>query len=228
MWLTWNQLPKNMQTEAVRPYYDVLNERRVSLLVKRVFDFSAALVLLVLLSPIFLVCAWWIKLDSHGPVFFRQERVTAYGKVFKIHKFRTMITGADQQGSQITVNNDSRVTRSGAFLRKYKLDEIPQLLDVLAGNMSFVGTRPEVLKYVQQYTPEMRATLLLPAGITSQASIEYKDESSLIENAADVDRVYLTQVLPQKMKYNLASLKKFSLWEELNTMFQTVVAVGVN
>lgn len=221
MWLTWNQLPKEMQTDAVRPYYDVLNARRGSLLVKRVFDFSLALLLLVLLSPIFLICALWIKLDSKGPVFFRQERVTTYGKIFKIHKFRTMVTGADKQGSQITVNNDSRVTRSGAFLRKYKLDEIPQLLDILAGNMSFVGTRPEVLKYVQQYTPEMCATLLLPAGITSQASIEYKDESSLIEQAADVDHVYLTQVLPQKMKFNLSSLKRFSLWEELNTMFQT-------
>lgn len=221
MWLTWNQLPKEMQTDAVRPYYDVLNARRGSLLVKRVFDFSLAFLLLVLLSPIFLICALWIKLDSKGPVFFRQERVTTYGKIFKIHKFRTMVTGADKQGSQITVNNDSRVTRSGAFLRKYKLDEIPQLLDVLAGNMSFVGTRPEVLKYVQQYTPEMCATLLLPAGITSQASIEYKDESSLIEQAADVDHVYLTQVLPQKMKFNLSSLKRFSLWEELNTMFQT-------
>ena len=136
-----------------------------------------------------------------------------------------MVTGADKQGSQITVNNDSRVTRSGAFLRKYKLDEIPQLLDVLAGNMSFVGTRPEVLKYVQKYTPVMKATLLLPAGITSQASIEYKDESSLIEKATDVDHVYLTQVLPQKMKFNLASLKHFSLWSDVNTMFQTVVAV---
>ena len=225
MWLTWNQLPKDMQTEAVRPYYDVLNARRGSLLVKRVFDFSLALLLLVLLSPIFLICALWIKLDSKGPVFFRQERVTTYGKIFKIHKFRTMVTGADKQGSQITVNNDSRVTRSGAFLRKYKLDEIPQLLDILAGNMSFVGTRPEVLKYVQKYTPVMRATLLLPAGITSQASIKYKDESSLIENAADVDHVYLTQVLPQKMKFNLASIRHFSLWSDVNTMFQTVVAV---
>ncbi len=220
MWLTWNQLPKDMQTEAVRPYYDVLNARRGSLLIKRVFDFVLALLLLVVLSPVFLICAIWIKLDSKGPVFFRQERVTTYGKLFQIHKFRTMVTGADKQGSQITVNNDVRVTRSGGFLRKYKLDEIPQLLDILAGNMSFVGTRPEVLKYVQKYTPVMRATLLLPAGITSQASVEYKDESSLI-GAADVDQVYLTQVLPQKMKFNLASIRNFSLWDECKTMFQT-------
>lgn len=226
MWLTWNQLPKDLQTDAVRPYYNVLNTRRGSLLIKRVFDFSLALVLLVLLSPVFLVCVLWIKLDSEGPVFFRQERVTTYGKIFKIHKFRTMVTGTDKQGSQITVNNDSRVTRSGTFLRKYKLDEIPQLLDVLTGNMSFVGTRPEVLKYVKQYTPEMFATLLLPAGITSQASIKYKDEASLIENAADVDHVYLTQVLPQKMKYNLQAIRNFSLWDEFKTMFLTVIAVG--
>ena len=222
MWLTWNQLPENMQTEAVRPYYDVINSRRGSLFVKRVFDFSLAIILLVLLSPAGLVCALWIKWDSPGPVFFRQERVTLYGKLFKIHKFRTMITGADKQGSQITVNNDSRITRSGAFLRKYKLDEIPQLIDVLVGDMSFVGTRPEVPKYVQQYTPQMRATLLLPAGITSRASIEYKDEAALIANAADVDQVYLTQILPQKMKFNLSSLQHFSLSNDVRTMFQTV------
>ena len=222
MWLTWNQLPQNMQTQAVRPYYDVLDVCRGRLLVKRILDFLLSLGLLILLSPIGLVCALWIKLDAKGPVFFRQERVTAYGKLFKIHKFRTMVTGADKQGSQITVNDDRRVTRVGAFLRKYKLDEIPQLLDVLAGNMSFVGTRPEVLKYVQQYTPEMLATLLLPAGITSKASIEYKNESALIKNAEDVDQVYLTQVLPQKMKYNLQAIKNFSLWGDFKTMFQTV------
>lgn len=221
MWLTWNQLPKDMQTDAVRPYYDVLSARRGSLLAKRVIDIMLAVGLLVLLSPLGLVCAVWIKLDSKGPVFFRQERVTRYGKLFNIHKFRTMVTGADKQGSQITVNNDSRVTRCGAFLRKYKLDEIPQLLDVLTGNMSFVGTRPEVLKYVQKYTPVMWATLLLPAGITSKASIAYKDESSLIENAQNVEQVYLTQVLPQKMKYNLAAIKNFNLWGEFKTLFQT-------
>lgn len=228
MWLTWNQLPKDLQTDAVRPYYDVLNARRGCLLLKRVFDFSLALLLLVLLSPVFLICALWIKTDSYGPVFFRQERVTTYGKIFKIHKFRTMVIGADKQGSQITVNNDCRVTHCGAFLRKYKLDEIPQLLDVLIGNMSFVGTRPEVLKYVKKYTPEMRATLLLPAGITSKASIEYKDESTLIENTADVDKVYLEQVLPEKMKYNLTAIKNFSLWADIKTMFQTVCSMRNN
>lgn len=225
MWLTWNQLPKDMQNDAVRPYYDVLNARRGSLIVKRVFDFSLALLLLVLLSPIWLVCAMWVKLDSKGPVFFRQERVTTYGKLFKIHKFRTMVAGADKQGSQITVNNDSRVTRSGVFLRKYKLDEIPQLLDVLAGNMSFVGTRPEILKYVQKYTPVMRATLLLPAGITSEASIRYKDEAKLLDAADDVDKVYVEEVLPKKMKYNLQSIRKFSFFGEIATMFRTVFAV---
>ena len=225
MWLTWNQLPKDMQTEDVRPYYDVLNARRGSLLAKRVFDFSLAILLLVLLSPLWLVCALWIKLDSKGPVFFRQERVTTYGKLFKIHKFRTMVTGADKQGSQITVNHDSRVTRAGAFLRKYKLDEIPQLLDILAGNMSFVGTRPEVLKYVQKYTPAMKATLLLPAGITSEASIRYKDEEKLLNAADNVDEVYVKSVLPGKMKWNLESITRFSFLREILTMFRTIFVV---
>ena len=228
MLLQWNKLPKDMQNDAVRKYYDILNAKRGSLFIKQVFDFSLAMFLLILLSPLFIICALWIKMDSAGPVFFRQERVTKYGKVFKIHKFRTMVVGAEQKGSQITVNNDARVTRAGAFLRRYKLDEIPQLLDVLAGNMSFVGTRPEVLKYVKQYEPVYRATLLTAAGITSQASIRYKDESTLIENAAEVDKVYLEQVLPEKMKYNLAAIENFSLLADIKTMFQTVFSMGDN
>lgn len=228
MWLNWNQLPADMQTEDVRPYYEVLSSRRGSLKCKRILDITLAFLLLVCFSPFILLCALWIKLDSKGPVFFRQERVTMYGKIFKIHKFRTMVVDAESRGSQITVDKDKRITRAGAFLRKYKLDEIPQLLDVLAGNMSFVGTRPEVLKYVKQYTPEMRATLLLPAGITSQASIKYKDESSLIENAADVDQVYLTQILPAKMKYNLQTIENFSLWKEFETMCQTIFSMTDN
>ncbi len=228
MWLNWENLPKPLQTPEVRPYYDALAKHRLSLFCKRVLDFCLACVLVLFLSPFILLISLWIKLTSRGPVFFRQERATAYGKVFRIFKFRTMVVGAEQKGSQITVSKDARVTRAGAFLRRYKLDEIPQLFNVLTGDMSFVGTRPEVLKYVQQYKPVYRATLLTAAGITSQASIRYKDESTLIENAADVDKVYLEQVLPEKMKYNLAAIENFSLWADIQTMFQTVFSMGDN
>ena len=172
-----------------------------------------------------IIIAIRIATESKGGVFYRQERVTTYGKKFKIHKFRTMVANADQIGSAVTVSGDNRITPTGAFLRKYRLDELPQVFDVLSGNMSFVGTRPEVTKYVKKYTKEMRATLLLPAGITSEASIRYKDEAELLDAADDVDRVYVEEVLPGKMKYNLQSIKKFSFLGEIVTMFRTVFAV---
>ena len=157
--------------------------------------------------------------------FYRQERVTTYGKHFKIHKFRTMVSNADKIGTAVTVGNDSRITRIGAKLRGCRLDELPQVLDLITGNMSFVGTRPEAVKYVEKYKPEYMATLLLPAGITSEASIRYKDEAELLEAAGDVDRVYVEEVLPGKMKYNLESIKDFSFIGEIATMFRTVFAV---
>ena len=166
-----------------------------------------------------------IKIDSDGPVFYRQERVTAYGKKFRIHKFRTMVSNADQIGSAVTIGNDSRITRVGAKLRELRFDELPQIFDVITGNMSFVGTRPEATKYVEQYTNEMNATLLLPAGITSEASIRYKDEASLLDCADNVDEVYVERVLPEKMKYNLKSIIHFSLIGDMATMFKTVAAV---
>ncbi len=221
----WEQLPASMQTEAVRPYYEALRHRRGGLLCKRVFDVVAAAGMLVLLSPVFLILAVAIKLDSPGPVFYRQVRVTQYGKSFRIFKFRTMVADADRIGAQVTVSGDSRITRVGKVIRNCRLDEIGQLLNVLAGSMSFVGTRPEVPKYVERYTPEMLATLLLPAGITSEASIRYKDESDLLDAAEDVDEVYVQQVLPGKMYYNLKALEVFSVWSEIRTMFRTVLAV---
>lgn len=166
-----------------------------------------------------------IKLDSEGPVFYRQERVTTYGKHFKIHKFRTMVSNADKIGSTVTVGNDSRITKVGAKLRGCRLDELPQVLDLISGNMSFVGTRPEAVKYVEQYKPEYMATLLLPAGITSEASIRYKDEAELLDAASDVDKTYIEEVLPGKMKYNLDSIKNFSFFGDIATMFRTVLAV---
>ena len=150
-----------------------------------------------------IVIAVMIKLDSKGSVFYRQERVTTYGKRFRIHKFRTMVSNADQIGSAVTVDNDSRITDIGKHIRNLRLDELPHLFDVIEGNMTFVGTRPEAVKYVERYKSEYYATLLLPAGITSEASIRYKDEAELLNQADDVDQVYVDNVLPEKMKWNL-------------------------
>lgn len=224
-WREWEELPKEMQTEEVRPYYDALKKKRGSLILKRVFDVAVSLVMLLFLSPVFLILAVAIKLDSSGSIFYRQTRVTQYGKQFRIFKFRTMVQNADRIGTQVTVNGDTRITRVGKIIRKCRLDEISQLLDVLRGTMTFVGTRPEVQKYVSQYSPEMWATLLLPAGITSMASICYKDEDKLLDGVADVENVYVEKVLPQKMKYNLDDIKKFSFYRELKIMFLTVGAV---
>ena len=221
----WDELPKEMQTEEVKKYYDVLKNKQSSLYLKRSFDVGASLILLVLLFPVFIILAIAIKLDSPGPVFYRQERVTQYGKRFRIFKFRTMVQNADSIGTHVTIAEDERITRMGKIIRKYRLDEICQLLDVLRGTMSFVGTRPEAVKYVKHYTPEMMATLLLPAGITSEASILYKDEDRLLNKAVDVDKVYIENVLPEKMKYNLKSLVEFSFWKDIATMIRTLVAV---
>jgi len=221
----WEQLPPQLRTEEVRPYYDALKGRQVSLFFKRVFDVVVSALMLLVLSPVFLILAIAIKLDSPGPVFYRQVRVTQYGREFRIFKFRSMVSGADKQGSLVTVSGDSRVTKVGAFIRKFRLDEVCQLIDIFRGTMTFVGTRPEVPKYVAAYTPEMMATLLLPAGVTSEASILYKDESALLDAAEDVDAVYIRDVLPGKMKYNLESLKKFSFFGDILTMFRTVIAV---
>ena len=221
----WEDLPAFMKSGEVRPYWEILDRKRGQLALKRIFDVAAAFVLLILLMIPMAVIAVWIRLDSEGPVFYRQERVTRYGKHFRIHKFRTMVSNADQIGTAVTVGNDSRITGAGARLRRLRLDELPQVLDVLSGNMSFVGTRPEAVKYVEQYLPEFNATLLLPAGITSEASIRYKDEDRLLNSANDVDSVYLKQVLPEKMKWNLESIRHFSFLREIATMFRTVAAV---
>ena len=221
----WEDLPDFMRNDEVKPYYEVLKKKKISLILKRILDLVGGLILLIILAVPMVVIAVWIKLDSKGPVFYRQERITAYGKHFKIHKFRTMVNNADKIGTSVTVGNDSRITKVGAKLRGYRLDELPQVLDLISGNMSFVGTRPEAVKYVEKYKPEYMATLLLPAGITSEASIRYKDEAELLDTADDVDRVYVEKVLPGKMKYNLKSIKKFSFLGEIATMFRTVFAV---
>lgn len=213
-----------MQTDEVRKYYDVLSRRRCSLFFKRVFDLICSIVLLLILSPIFLILAIAIKIDSRGPVFYRQERVTQYGRVFRIHKFRTMVVNADK-GSQVTVNNDSRITRVGRVIRNCRLDEIAQLIDVITGDLTLVGVRPEALRYVKEYTPEMKATLLLPAGVTSLASIYYKDEAKMLDGVSDTDKVYIEKILPAKMYYNLKGIENFSFWGDIKIMFMTVFAV---
>lgn len=222
----YSNLPKEFQNKKVLKYYEILKKKRLYLVFKRLFDIIGSLILLIMLSPVFLVLAIMIKLDSKGPVFYRQERITKYGKVFRIFKFRTMVDGADKKGSLVTVNNDSRITKVGAKIRNSRLDEIPQLINVLLGDMSFVGTRPEVKKYVDKYTEEMYATLLLPAGVTSKASINYKDEAKIIEKYEGkmaVDDIYMKKVLPEKMKYNLEYIEKIGFFEDLKTCIKTII-----
>ncbi len=220
----WDKLPQNMQTEEVRKYYEILRKKWFSLFWKRVFDIFVSALMLIVFSPFFLILAIAIKIDSRGPVFYRQVRITQYGKEFRIFKFRTMVQNADK-GSQITLNNDNRVTRVGKLIRACRLDEVSQLIDVFRGKMTFVGVRPEVPKYVSEYSPKMMATLLLPAGVTNMASIYYKDEAEELNGVEDTDKVYVEKILPQKMYYNLQEIEKFGFWRDIGTMFKTVFAV---
>ena len=226
----FKELPKEMQNDSVLKYYNILKQKKIMLLLKRVLDFIGSLILLILLSPILIILAILIKIDSKGPVFYRQERVTTNGKTFKIFKFRTMIQDADKRGALITGKQDSRITRIGNKIRKCRLDELPQLINILKGEMSFVGTRPEVKKYVDMYTDEMKATLLMPAGVTSMASIKFKDEDEIIskqtKSGKTVDEAYVNDILPEKMKWNLEYIKKFSIFEDLKICIETVIKVG--
>ena len=224
----WDVIPENMQTDPVYKYYTILTHKRFSFAIKRIFDFFTALILLLILLPAFLVIAVAIKLDSQGPVFFRQTRVTQYGKEFKIYKFRTMVQNAEKIGTQVTVKGDPRITKVGRFLRKHRLDEYPQLLNIITGDMTFVGTRPEVPKYVAAYTDEMLATLLLPAGVTSEASILYKDEAQILADVEDVDKTYIEVVLPEKMAINLRSIETHSFGNDMKTITKTIIAIIIN
>ena len=221
----YEQLPPNLQIPEVKPYYDSLKHKQGQLLCKRLFDLFAALVLLILLSPLFLGVAIWIKCDSSGPVFFRQTRITQFGKPFCILKFRTMVENAPLLGAQVTSKEDVRVTKSGKILRSFRLDELPQLLNILSGKMSLVGVRPEVPYYVRKYTPEMMATLLLPAGVTSPASIAFAREAELLTHTDNLETTYIQQILPQKMAQNLSYLKKFSFFSDMQILWDTVQAV---
>ena len=221
----WENLPDFLRTPEIKPYYDGLKKKSGSLVLKRVFDIVVSAILLIILSPIILILAIAIKLDSPGPVFFRQVRVTQYGRRFKIHKFRSMCDGADKKGTLVTVGNDSRVTRVGKLVRKCRLDEIAQLIDVLKGDMTFVGVRPEVLKYVEKYKPEWNATFVLPAGVTNLTCIYFKDEDEMLVGVDDADKVYVEDILPIKMKWNLKGIKEFSFWGDIKLMFMTFFAV---
>ena len=224
----WRLLPYEMRTKEVRKYYNILMKHRMWLKVKRAFDVVVAgIMLAVLIIPMGII-ALAIRLDSLGPVFFRQARVTQYGKIFRIYKFRTMVDNASKLGAAVTVDNDSRITKVGAFLRKYRMDEFPQLFNILAGDMTLVGTRPEVPKYVKKYTKEMYATLLLPAGLTSRTSIAYKDEDKLLGKAVDeesTDNIYINEVLPAKMRYNLESMKHFGVQADASVLWDTFTSV---
>lgn len=222
----WEKLPENLRKDEVHIYYERLRKKSFSLMLKRLFDVIMSLILILILSPVLIIISIIIKREDGGSVFYRQVRITQYGKEFKIFKFRTMVEGADKIGSLVTRNEDIRITRVGKTLRKYRLDELPQLFNILIGDMTFVGTRPEVPKYVEKYTDEMMATLLLPAGVTSEASIMFKDEDKFISKGIDVDRVYIDEILPQKMEYNLYQLKNFSIGHEIILLLKTVRAVS--
>lgn len=222
---SFDKLPKQFQCEEVKYYYDILSKKTGSLVLKRITDLIFAVILLVVLIIPIIIIAVAVKATSKGPVFYRQVRVTTYGKNFKILKFRTMVENADKIGSLVTTDSDSRVTKVGRFLRKYRLDELPQIFNVLSGSMTFVGTRPEVQKYVDMYCDEYYATLLMPAGITSLASIMYKDEEKLLQNVEDADKTYVETILPEKMKYNLMYIENFGFLSDIKLMLKTVKEV---
>ena len=194
-------------------------------LIKRVFDLIVACPALVFMSPIFLLLTLWIKLDSRGPVFFRQVRVGRNGREFRIFKFRTMVVEADQRGAQLTVGADQRITRSGHFLRRYKFDELPQFINVLLGEMTLVGPRPEVPRYVAQYNEQERAILGLTPGITSPASLIYRSESELLAQQTDPEAFYLAEVMPAKIRTDLAYARRANWLSDLGVIAQTVFRV---
>ncbi len=224
---SFDKLPDEFKNDEVKHYYDILSKKKKSLVLKRIADIIFALILIVVLCIPMLIIAVCIKCTSKGPVLYKQVRVTTYGRTFKILKFRTMTVGADK-ASLITTKNDNRITKVGGILRKLRLDELTQIFHVLSGKMTIVGTRPEVTKYVDRYTPSMYATLLMPAGITSFASIKYKDEDRIIGEISDptkIDDTYMTQILPNKMKYNLQYIEEFSFLHDFSIMLKTVKQV---
>lgn len=223
----FEDLPKQFQNEAVREYYDILSHKKATLFFKKLLDILLALLLFILLLPIFIILSLAVKFTSKGEIIFKQKRVGKYGKEFYVLKFRTMVTDAERLGKQITVGErDPRITSIGHFLRKFRLDEFPQLINVIKGEMSFVGTRPEVPHYVNFYDDEMMATLLLEPGITGTASIFFKDEAKMLEIEPDAEKCYINHILPVKMRLNLDYIKDLSIWYDIKLIFKTVFAVS--
>lgn len=220
--LNWDKLPASMQKDAVRKYYEILSYKKASLFMKRLFDIGLCVIMLIVLLPVVAIIAAAVVIDSPGGAFLFQERVTAYGRHFKIMKFRTMVTHAEKIGLPVTAGFDKRITRVGRFLRDTRLDEISQLINILKGDMTFVGTRPEVPEYVDRYTDEMMATLLLPAGVTSEASIMFRDEHKLLSASEGIEEVYINNILPIKMKYNIEAIKEFGFLNDIKTLGRTV------
>lgn len=223
--MTYETLPQSMKNEYTRSYWEHLKKKRGTLAAKRIGDTAVSLVILVVLSPVLLLLALAIKLDSPGPVFYRQIRVGRYNRDFKIFKFRTMVQNADRIGPAVTTGEDERITKVGKLIRRCRLDEFSQLLNVLNGTMSLVGPRPEVRRYVDAYSPEGMATLLIRPGITAPSSIAFKDEDRLLVASGDPDQIYIEQILPPKTELNLQYLRGVSVAGDIKIMFQTVAAV---
>lgn len=203
----------------------ILEKKRIQLLIKRIFDFTVSLIGIVIISPILLVISILIKLDSKGPILFKQIRVGKNGKPFKIFKFRTMVVDAEKKGMQITVGSDSRITKSGLVLRKTKLDELPQLFNVLTGEMSFVGPRPEVPRYVEMYDENQKSILKVRPGITDLASIKYRNENDLLAKSLDPEATYINEIMPKKIELNIEYLKNMSVLYDLKLIIRTVLVV---
>lgn len=223
--VNYEEIPMFMKNEVVAKYHKMLMRKKYILFFKRVFDLVFSLIMAIILFPVLIMTCIIIKCDSPGKVIFKQKRITQCGRVFDIFKFRTMVEDAEKIGTQVTTGDDPRITRCGKWLRKYRIDELPQIFNIIRGELSFVGPRPEVQKYVLQYTDEMLATLLIPAGVTSLASIIYKDESKMLENANNPDEVYVKEVLPQKMKYNIEYIEKMSIAYDIKIILKTICAV---
>lgn len=223
--IAYEDLPRQFRNEEIIPYYESLNKKRGTLFIKRIFDILASLILLLLLSPLMLILALLIFIDSPGPIFYRQTRISQYGRKFKILKFRTMVVGADKIGESITKWEDNRITSLGRIIRKLHIDEVPQFWNVLKGEMSFVGVRPEVPEFVAHYSKEMWATLLLPAGMLSRCSIIYKDENDLLEEAEDPVKTYIEEILPAKMKINLEEIRDISITNDIKIIFDSILSV---
>ena len=221
----YEDLPTSMKKKKVKEYFDLLQKRRFALGSKRVFDIVVSLLILAVCSPFFLILAAAIKIDSRGPVFYRQVRVGRYDEDFRIFKFRTMVANADKIGLSLTTGNDPRITRVGRLIRKCRLDEFSQLLNVLCGDMSLVGPRPEVRKYVEAYKPEYMAKLLVRPGITATSSIAFRNEDELLGQGGDPEKIYIEKILPGKMALNLEYLRRISVFGDIKIMVQTVFAV---